>query len=107
MNDNLIKKVKDIFDATLNVIKPMKDGDREKVEEITKAVAISLYNDPDQAKKISLYVSSFLHEEKELGYVSRGKHGGYIRGKKKTKVVKAAPSSTDMMDDSDNDDLKV
>lgn len=105
--NKVIEKFQTICDAAQTIIDPMNDGERKQIKEIAEAVATSLQM---ETKRVLNCVNDFLHET-EVGYVSRGKNGGFIKGKRAAKIVKAAPkvmaapSSTSILDEDDSTDL--
>lgn len=91
MNNNLIndmlETIKPIFKATQAVIDSLADGKRMQIKDIVEAVGTSIGS---ESKKILAFVNHYLHniEEAGIGYVTRGKKGGFVKGVRPAKVVK-------------------
>ena len=71
----------------------MRDGDRYQLKDLAQLVADQ---SGGQATNIIGFVDFFTHHT-DMGYVSRGKKGGFIRGQKLIKPLKIGklPASSD------------
>lgn len=84
--DEMMKQIRPIYEATEKVVDNIEDGQRKQIKDIAEAVAVTISM---EAKKALPFVNHFVHSTKK-GYVSRGKHGGFIKGQKVIKMVKPA-----------------
>lgn len=98
------KEIDTMLDATQAVVDTMDNGKRKQIKDIAEAVGISVAMEP---KKVLGFVNYFLHNT-ELGYVTRGKNGGFIKGTKPVKVVKLVKVDVQVIpDDTDTEDETV
>lgn len=101
--NKVIEKFQTICEAAQTVVDKMKDKERKQVKEIADEVAKVLQK---ETKRVLNTVNDFLHET-ECGYVSRGKHGGFIKGTKAVRIIKpqiqASPSSVEIIDEDENE----
>jgi hypothetical protein len=85
--DRLVETAKEIWDAAESVVGSMKEKDRKQIKELAEAVSALVGKD---SKDVLHLVNMYAHGS-ETGYVTRGKGGGFIKGTRPVKVVKAAP----------------
>ncbi len=86
--DKLVENAKVVWEAVESVVSSMKDKDRKQVKDLTDAVIALVGKD---SKDILHLVNMYIHDESTGGYVTRGKGGGFVKGARPVKVVKAAP----------------
>lgn len=93
LSTSMLATIKPIFDATQAVVDSMTNGTRKQIKDIADIVSISLGT---EVKKILAFVNHYLHniEEAGIGYVTRGKNGGFVKGSRPVKVVKTTPVVT-------------
>lgn len=96
--DKMLETVKTIFTATMNVVNDIQDGKRMQIKDMAEAVATSLSM---EAKHVLAFVNHFAHNCLEVGYVTRGKNGGFIKGQKPVKVEKIAKVVIPVVNDTD------
>jgi hypothetical protein len=87
MNKNIesqLETIKTVLQAASTVVENMSDGDRMQIKKLAEAVGLSVGMEP---KQVLGFVNHFAHNSAGLVYVTRGKHGGLIKG---VKVVKPA-----------------
>lgn len=75
---------KQVFEATLQVVESMNDGDHMQLKQLTAVVALAVAKDP---KEVLGFVNHFVRHT-NVAYVARGKNGGLVKGVKSVKVVK-------------------
>jgi hypothetical protein len=102
MNNNIksmLETVERVFTAAQLVIDGMGDGDRVQIKELAQKVALSVSMEP---KNVLGFVHHFAHNT-DTAYVTRGKHGGIIKGTRpvKTDKPKKVKKVTDVTDTSD------
>jgi hypothetical protein len=97
--DKVLAKFRPICEAAQTVIDGMKEKERKQIKDIADAVALSLQM---EAKRVLNTVNDFLHTT-ECGYVSRGKHGGFIKGQKPVRIIKS--KTTESLIDLNDEDL--
>lgn len=92
MNKNVQSQL-DVIGSVLNaahdVVSKMNDGERMQIKSLAQQVARELSM---EAKTVLNFVNHFAHNT-DLAYVTRGKHGGLIKGTKPVKVVKPAKAA--------------
>jgi hypothetical protein len=76
---------KQVFEAAQYVIETMRDGDRIQIKQLAQTVGLVVAKDP---KDILGFVTHYAHHT-TLAYVTRGKHGGIVKGTKRAKIIKA------------------
>jgi delta-aminolevulinic acid dehydratase/porphobilinogen synthase len=97
----MIENVSSIFNSAESTVQSMPDKSRIQLKELAQSVANSTNLDP---KDVLAFVTFFARNT-ELGYVSRGKNGGLIRGKRPLKSAPPQSSSTSSaVDDDDSDE---
>lgn len=94
----MLETVERIFEAAQVVIGNMADGDRIQIKELAQRVAATVSMEP---KNVLGFVHHFAHNT-DTAYVTRGKHGGIIKGTRpaKTDKPKKAKKSVDTTDTS-------
>ena len=93
----MIESISSIINSANDIIMKMSDKDRMQIKDLAARVAKSTGSD---AKQVLDFVAFFARNT-DLGYVARGKNGGFIRGEK---PVKATPAPAPSVSDSDSDD---
>ena len=85
--DSMLDAVKKIFNETQTVIDSIADGGRKQIEEVAEVVSVALNTD---SKEVLSFVNHYLHKVEQfgIGYVTRGKMGGFIKGIRPVKVIK-------------------
>lgn len=86
----MLEGVEVIFKATHKVLGAMNDGERIQITELARVVGSVVSQEP---KNVLHFVNYFVHNT-DLAYVTRGKNGGVIKGKKPVKLDKKAVSVT-------------
>jgi hypothetical protein len=81
--EEMMESVNRIFEATQAVIETMSNGDRIQLKDLAQTVGLAVASDP---KHVLGFVHHYVHNS-NFAYVSRGKNGGVIKGKKPTKIV--------------------
>lgn len=91
--DGMLDTVRGVWNATQAVVDSIADGSRMQIKVIAEAVSVAV---GIEAKQVLGFVNHYLHniEEDGIGYVTRGKHGGFIKGPRPVKVVKVNASPT-------------
>ena len=87
MNNNpniqsMLETVERIFDAAHQALSNIKDGERTQIKELAKQVGLQVGMEP---KQVLGFVNHFVHHT-DIAYVTRGKFGGVIKGKKTVKT---------------------
>jgi len=101
----MIETVSNIFNTLESHVDSMPAKGRIQLKELTQLVATSLKLDP---KDILGFVTYFARNT-DVGYVSRGKNGGFIKGVRPAKTPVAtvtaatAESEDESTEDSDDD----
>lgn len=90
--DRLVETAKEVWNAAETVVGSMKEKERKQIKELAEAVSALIGKDP---KEVLDLVNRYAHGS-ESGYVTRGKGGGFIKGTRPVKVVKAAPVVVDV-----------
>lgn len=80
--EEIMESVNRIFEATQASIDSMNNGDRIQLKDLAQTVGLTVASDP---KYVLGFVNHFVHNS-SIAYVSRGKNGGVIKGKKPTKT---------------------
>ena len=70
-----------IFETANLIVEGMPDGSRKQIKDLAAEVSTSVGMEP---KVVLGFVNFFAHQTK-LAYVTRGKHGGLIKGVKPVK----------------------
>lgn len=83
--NTMMTRATNIFNAIETVVSTMSDKQNIRVEDL--AIKVAKIVDVD-VKAVIGYVNDF-GKNTSGGYIDRGAHGGYIRGTKKVKTVKA------------------
>lgn len=98
---SMLETVERIFEAAQVVIEGMANGDRVQIKELAQTVALSVGMEP---KNVLGFVHHFAHNT-DVAYVTRGKHGGIIKGTRpaKTDKPKKVKKAVDVVDTSDAD----
>lgn len=78
-----------IFNTINSITNDMKDGERMTVEELANKVSKTVSMDV----KVVLGFINFFALNSNASYITRGAHGGYVKGQKPVKVVKAGKKS--------------
>lgn len=94
----MMETVERIFNASHTVLSAMSEGSRTQIKDLAEKVGLAVSMEP---KHVLGFVNHFVHHT-DVAYVTRGKHGGIIRGArpvkvekpKKAKKVSAAPSDS-------------
>lgn len=96
---NMLETVERIFDAAQVVIDGMDNGARIQIKELAQEVALAVGMEP---KNVLGFVHHFAHNT-DTAYVTRGKHGGIIKGTRpaKTDKPKKVKKVADTVDTSD------
>jgi hypothetical protein len=79
----MLESVERIFQAAHTSVLTMQDGERMQVKQLTQTVSVAVGIDP---KNVLPFVNHYVHNT-DLVYVTRGKNGGIIRGKRPEKVT--------------------
>lgn len=87
--NNMMTRATNIFNAIETVVSTMSERQNIRVEDLAKKV--SKIVDVD-VKAVIGYVNDF-GKNTSGGYIDRGAHGGYIRGTKPVKTIKAGKKS--------------
>lgn len=82
--NSMIASVNSIFTTINSIVSEMADGERYQLKELASMVSDRTGADLENALS---FVQYFSHNT-DMGYVSRGKKGGFIRGVKQIKPVK-------------------
>lgn len=98
---SMLETVERIFEAAQVVIEGMANGDRVQIKELAQTVALSVGMEP---KNVLGFVHHFAHNT-DVAYVTRGKHGGIIKGTRpaKTDKPKKVKKASVVVDTSDAD----
>lgn len=98
---SMLETVERIFEAAQLVVENMSDGDRIQIKELAQRVASAVSLEP---KNVLSFVHHFAHNT-DAAYVTRGKHGGIIKGTRPAKVdkPKKVKKTADVVDTSDVD----
>lgn len=101
---SMLETVERIFEAAQLVVENMSDGDRIQIKELAQRVASAVSLEP---KNVLSFVHHFAHNT-DVAYVTRGKHGGIIKGTRPAKVdkpkkPKKVKKTDDVVDTSDTD----
>ena len=98
---SMLETVERIFEAAQLVVENMSDGDRIQIKELAQRVASAVSLEP---KNVLSFVHHFAHNT-DVAYVTRGKHGGIIKGTRPAKVdkPKKVKKTADVVDTSDTD----
>ncbi len=92
-----LEVVERIFNATFSILDKMADKDRMQIKKLAQEVATTVNMKPEV---VLGFVNYFAHNN-DIAYVTRGKHGGIIKGvmpvktAKVSKKAKAADTSSD------------
>lgn len=99
---SMLETVERIFEAAQLVVESMSDGDRIQIKELAQRVASAVSLEP---KNVLSFVHHFAHNT-DAAYVTRGKHGGIIKGTRPAKVdkPKKVKKVADVADTSDTSD---
>lgn len=94
----MLETVERIFEAAQVVIEGMANGDRIQIKELAQQVALAVALEP---KNVLGFVHHFAHNT-DAAYVTRGKHGGIIKGTRpaKTDKPKKVKKTVDVADTS-------
>ena len=79
--EEIMETVNRIFEATQATINSMNDGDRIQLKDLAQTVGLAVASDP---KYVLGFINHFVHNS-NVAYVSRGKNGGVIKGRKPVK----------------------
>ncbi len=82
----MLVDIQRVLEAAHTVIESMQPGERKQIKTLAQDVSTMVGKEP---KEVLGYVNDFAHHSK-IAYVTRGKHGGIIKGVKPAKVVKPA-----------------
>lgn len=105
-SQSMIEKVNSIISTAQSMAESMPSNGRIQLKEFAKNVATSAGVDAKDA----LAFVTFFARNTDLGYVSRGKNGGFVRGTKPTKPApklkptQAKPEEVDSDDSDESDD---
>ena len=91
---SMLEDVKKIFEAAHTTIDSMQTGARKQIKDLAEDVSVVVGK---EAKEVLAFVNHFAHKT-DIAYVTRGKHGGIVKGTKPAKVVKVKkvkPAVTD------------
>jgi hypothetical protein len=95
---SMLETVERIFEAAQVVIEGMADGNRIQIKELAQQVALAVAMEP---KNVLGFVHHFAHNT-GVAYVTRGKHGGIIKGTRPAKTDKPKKvKKVDVVDTSD------
>lgn len=81
---DIMVDIESVLVATHGVVAAMQPGERKQIKELANDVGAVMGKDP---KEVLGFVNHFAHKTK-IAYVTRGKHGGLVRGTRPVKVVK-------------------
>lgn len=103
--NSIIERVNSVINSAAGIASSMQNGDRIQLKELAlRASKSSNLDIKDALNLVSMFARST-----DLGYVSRGKNGGFIRGTKPAKTPPAQisdvknNSTVDDTDESDDD----
>lgn len=82
----MLVNIERVLEATHRIIDSMQTGERKQIKNLAEEVGQAVGKAP---KDVLGYVNDFAHNTK-IAYVTRGKHGGIIKGTKPAKTVKKA-----------------
>jgi len=85
----MLETVETVFKAASFALDEMEDGDRVQLSALAEAVSVATNL---SLQTVAPLTNHFAHHTSE-GYVSRGKHGGLVKGEKNTSVSKPRKSS--------------
>jgi hypothetical protein len=88
---SMVETSQKIFEAANSIVESMATGDRKQIKELAEEVSSAVGMEP---KQVLGFVHHFAHHT-NIAYVTRGKHGGIIRGTKVAKVVKPKRAKKD------------
>lgn len=98
---SMIQSVSSIFTSAEKILEAMPNGSRVQLKELAQSVSANSDLNP---KDVLTFVTHFARNT-DLGYVSRGKNGGLIRGTKQTsKITKTTTSDTSEVSEEDDSD---
>lgn len=80
----ILKDIEQVMEAAHTVIVTMQVGERKQIKELAQDVGLLVAKAP---KEILGWVNHFAHST-NIAYVTRGKHGGIVRGTRPAKTVK-------------------
>ncbi len=83
---DMLVNIERVLEATHRIIDSMQTGERKQIKNLAEEVGQAVGKAP---KDVLGYVNDFAHNTK-IAYVTRGKHGGIIKGTKPVKTVKKA-----------------
>ncbi len=86
--NSMMTIVNSVFTTINSTISEMADGDRHQLKDLSKIISDKTGADMETA---SAFVDYFSHNT-NMGYVSRGKRGGFVKGSKPSKPSKPAKS---------------
>jgi hypothetical protein len=81
----MLKDIEEVLQAARTVVEGMQLGERKQVKELAALVGSIVSKEP---KEILNLISIFVHNT-NIAYITRGKHGGVVRGVREFKPVKA------------------
>lgn len=92
----MLETVERIFEAAQVVIGNMADGDRIQIKDLAQRVAATVSMEP---KNVLGFVHHFAYNT-NTAYVTRGKHGGIIKGTRPAKTDKKVKKTANVIDTS-------
>ena len=87
--ETMTARANTIFNAINTIVGEMADQDRMRVEDLAKKVSKTVSLD---IKEVLGYVNDF-GKKASVGYITRGANGGYVKGQRPVKTVKAGKKS--------------
>ena len=81
--EEMMQSINRIFEATQATIDSMTEGDRIQLKDLAQTVGLVVASDP---KYVLGFVNHFVHNS-NVAYVSRGKNGGVIKGRKPARTT--------------------
>jgi hypothetical protein len=83
---SMLESVERIFQSVESVVGGMEDGKRIQIKELTHTVSMAVGMED---KQVLPFVNHYVHNTDSV-YVTRGKYGGIIKGKKPVKPTSQA-----------------
>jgi len=101
--NSMIETVSSVFSTAESIVSAMPEKSRIQLKELAQSVASSTGMEPNEV----LTFVTFFARNTDLGYVSRGKNGGLIRGKRPLKSPPPGSKITTstVTESSDDDEL--
>lgn len=100
--NRVLETIRPIMNATRDIMNPMIDGERMPIKEMTIAVGKLVNMQPVSV----LPFVNYLAHNTTVGYTSRGKFGGFVKGQKKLQMVDVSETTTST-DNTDTDNTET